>query len=68
MSEDWWSRWFRRRRWPFFRGWFFEDIDELFREIEEIMERDFREISKRVPKDLVRERRLPDGTRVQEWG
>jgi len=68
LSEDWWSRWFRRRRWPFFRSWFFEDIDEFFREIEETMEREFKELSKQIPKDLVRERVLPDGTRVQEWG
>ena len=68
MPEDWWSRRFRRRRWPFFRGWFFEDFDELFKEIEEMMEKDFREIRKQVPRDLVRERRLPDGSRVQEWG
>ncbi len=69
MSEgDWWTRWFRRRRWPFFRGWFFSDIDELFREIEETIERDFEELTKRVPKDLIRERVLPDGTKVQEWG
>lgn len=68
MSEDWWSRWFRRRRLPFFRGWFFSDFDEIFREIEEMMEREFKELSRNVPKSLVRERILPDGTRVQEWG
>ncbi|KYH37741.1 MAG: heat shock protein Hsp20 [Candidatus Bathyarchaeota archaeon B24] len=66
--ENWWTRWFRRRRWPFFRSWFFEDIDEMFREMMEEIEREFEEFSKNVPKELVRERTLPDGTKVKEWG
>lgn len=72
--EDWWSRWFRRRR-PFFGGSFwdffrssFRDIDEVFREMEDTMEREFGELSKRAPRDLIRERTLPDGTKVKEWG
>ncbi len=32
------------------------------------MEREFKEFSRKVPKDLIRERELPDGTRVHEWG
>lgn len=68
MSEDWWSRWFRRRRSPFFRRWLFDDVDEVFREMEEMMEREFEQFSKRAPKDLVRERTLPDGSKVREWG
>jgi len=43
-------------------------MDEVFKEMEEMMEREFKEISKRVPRDLVRERVLPDGTKVNEWG
>lgn len=66
-DEDWWSKWFRSRRWPFFRSGF-EDIDEVFRVMEEMMEREFGELSKRVPRDLIRERKLPDGRRVKEWG
>jgi len=63
-EDDWWSRWFRRRMPPFSGGWPFEDIDEAFKE----MERQFEEIMKRVPKDLVRERTLPDGSKSREWG
>ena len=63
--DDFWSR-FRRRRWPF--SSFFEDIDEMFREMERMFEREFEDLSKRVPKDLVRERVLPNGTKVHEWG
>ncbi|KYH42083.1 MAG: heat shock protein Hsp20 [Candidatus Bathyarchaeota archaeon B26-2] len=67
MSE--WERWFGwRRRWPFFRGGFFSEIEEFFREMEEMMEREFKEFSERAPRDLIRERTLPDGTKVREFG
>jgi HSP20 family protein len=65
-EEDWWSRWFKRRRSPFFFG--FRDIDDVFKEMEEMMAREFEELSKRTPRDLVRERTLPDGTKVKRWG
>ncbi|MGQ9531102.1 MAG: archaeal heat shock protein Hsp20 [Candidatus Bathycorpusculaceae bacterium] len=67
MSEDF-PEWFRRRRYPFFRSWFFEDVDKMFREIEKMMEEEFKTFTSRVPKDYVRERKLPDGTTVREWG
>jgi len=67
MAEDWESRWYRRRR-PFFRDWFTSDIDELFKETEKMMEEEFKELSKKTPKNLVRERTLPDGTKVRELG
>ena len=66
-DEDEWERRFRRRR-PFLGDWFFRDMDEVFREIEENMEKEFKDLQKKVPKDLVRERTLPDGTKVSEWG
>ena len=68
MSEDY-PDWFkRRRRYPFFRGWFFEDVDRMFREMEKMMEDEFKTFSSRVPKDYVRERKLPDGRTVRELG
>ena len=68
MSEDY-PDWFkRRRRYPFFRGWFFEDVDRMFREMEKMMEEEFKTFSSRVPKDYVRERKLPDGRTVRELG
>ncbi|UCC59227.1 MAG: Hsp20/alpha crystallin family protein [Candidatus Bathyarchaeum sp.] len=36
--------------------------------MEEIMAKEFEELSKRAPKDLLRERTLPDGTKVKSWG
>lgn len=60
--------WFRKRRYPFFRGFFFEDIDKMMREMEKMMEEEFKMFTSRIPKDYVRERKLPDGTTVREWG
>ena len=67
MSYEWFSR-RAKRRWPFFRGWYSEDIDEMIEEMERMMEEEFKDISGRVPKDLVRERKLPDGSNIKEWG
>ena len=67
-DEDY-PEWFRRRRrFPFFRSWFFEDIDEMFREFERMIEREMKELTSVIPKEYVRERKLPDGTTVREWG
>ena len=67
-DEDY-PEWFRRRRrFPFFRSWFFEDIDEMFREFERMIEREMKELTSGIPKEYVRERKLPDGTTVREWG
>ena len=63
MSDKDWDR-LSRERWPFFRS-IFGNLDEVFREMEEMMEREF---SGSVPKDRIRERTLPDGTKVREWG
>ncbi|RJS85739.1 Hsp20/alpha crystallin family protein [Candidatus Bathyarchaeota archaeon] len=40
----------------------------MFREIDEEMRREFEEISRRTPSDLIREKKLPDGRTVREWG
>jgi HSP20 family protein len=68
MSDDY-PDWFkRRRRYPFFRNWFFGDIDSLFSEIEKMMEEEFKTFTSKVPKDYVRERKLPGGKTVRELG
>jgi HSP20 family protein len=68
-EDDFWSRWFRRRSWwPFTRRWMFEDIEDVFREMEEMMSREFGELSAKAPKELVRERTLPSGAKVKQWG
>jgi len=70
MGWEYFPEWFRKRmrRSPYFRSWFFGDIDEMLRDIEEMMEREFKELTERVPKDYVRERKLPDGSTVRELG
>jgi len=68
LSDEYWDRYLRRRRPPFFRRFLFEDVDDMFREMEEMMQREFEDLSKRVPRDLIRERELPDGSKVREWG
>lgn len=69
MSDEDFPEWFRRRdRRPFFRDWMFGDVDEMMREMEEMMQKEFKEFTTKLPKDLVREKRLPDGSTVKEWG
>lgn len=68
MPSDYPDRLRKRRRYPFFRSWFFGDIDEVFREMERMMEEEFKTFTSQVPKGYVKERKLPDGTSVRELG
>jgi len=70
MAEDDLPEWFRKRRGrsPFFGNWFFSDIGEMMKEMEEMMEREFSQLKNRIPEDLKRERKLPDGSTSAEWG
>lgn len=66
--EDDYPEWFRKSRSPFFRSLGFDDVDKLFEDMEKKMEEDFKEFTSRIPKDYVRERKLPDGSTTREWG
>jgi len=66
--EEDYPEWLRRRRYPFFRGWLFEDVDKVFHEMEKMMEEELKTFTSQVPKDYVRERKLPDGSTVRELG
>jgi len=69
LSDEDFPEWFRRRmRRPSTRDWLFGDIDDIMREMEEMMQKEFKEFTTKLPKDFVRERRLPDGSTVKEWG
>lgn len=69
MSEDdEGSGWFRKKRFPLFRGWGFDDVDKIFGEMEKMMEDELKNFASRVPKDYVRERKLPDGRVERELG
>jgi HSP20 family protein len=63
-DEDY-PEWFRRRRG---REPFFGDIDRMFHEMERMMEEEFKSFTENVPKDYVKERKLPDGSTVRELG
>jgi HSP20 family protein len=60
--------WTKRRRFPLDKDPFFGDIDRIFREMEKHMEEEFREFTEKVPKDYIKERKLPDGSTVKEFG
>jgi HSP20 family protein len=50
------------------RRGFFDDIFRGFDEMRREMEREFEDVEKRIPKDLVREYTTPDGGKVREIG
>ena len=52
---------------PFFGGDIFE-VDETFKEMEEMMAKQFEELSKKAPEDLLREQTLPNRTKVKSFG
>jgi HSP20 family protein len=65
-GNDDFPEWTRKRR-PA-RDPFFGDIDDMFREMEKMMDEELKNFSARVPKEYVKERQLPDGSTVKELG
>ena len=47
---------------------FFGDIDDMFREMEKMMDEELKNFTEKVPKEYVKERTLPDGSTVKELG
>jgi HSP20 family protein len=60
--DDWFGS--RKKR---FGSWF-PDIDEMMKEMEKMMQEAFRNVEQQVPKNLVRERKMEDGSTVREMG
>jgi HSP20 family protein len=60
---DWYRRFFGRGR-----GGFFDDVFKGFEETQREIEREFADIEKNMPKDLVREYKTPEGGTVREVG
>jgi HSP20 family protein len=54
--------------WDFARRSMFRNMNDIFREMEDYMEREFSRLPENVSKDLVRERKLPSGAVVKEMG
>jgi HSP20 family protein len=59
------DEWFGKRR--RFGSWF-PDIDEMMKEMEKMMQEAFKNVEQQVPKNLVKERKMDDGSVVREMG
>jgi HSP20 family protein len=64
--SSFWDDWFKRFRER--RGFFFPEIDRMIEEMEREMTETFRDMESRIPSDMVRVRRLPDGSVRREYG
>lgn len=64
--SSFWDDWFKRFREG--RGFFFPEIDRMIEEMERYMADAFREMEDSVPRDMVRVKRLPDGSVRREYG
>ncbi len=64
--SSFWDDWFKRFRER--RGFFFPDIDKMMDEMEKQMADTFRDMENLMPRDMVRVRRLPDGSVRREYG
>lgn len=65
-DNDDYPDWFKKRKGS--KDPFFSDIDNLFSEMEKMMENELKNFTEKVPKDYVKERKLPDGSTVKEFG
>jgi HSP20 family protein len=65
-NEDY-PEWFRKRR-NQSKDPFFGNIDGMFREMEKMMDEELKNFTEKVPKEYVKERKLPDGSTVKELG
>jgi HSP20 family protein len=61
-----WDEWFKRLRER--KGFFFPEIDKMVEEMEKKMAESFRDMENLMPRDMVRVRRLPDGSVRREYG
>ena len=66
MSSPFWDEWFKRMKDR--RGFFFPEIDRIMEEMEKEMSRSFKGIQNRVPRDMVRITKAPDGSIKREYG
>ena len=66
---DWYRRFFSGMgRRGFGGGGFFDDMFRGFDQMRREMEREFEDMEKRIPKDLVREYTTPEGGKIREAG
>ena len=65
-NDDEFREWFKKRSVQ--SKPFFGDIENMFREVEKIVESEFKSFHDKVPKEYVKECKLPDGSTVKEFG
>jgi HSP20 family protein len=66
---DWINRFFGSAMWPYGkRNSLFGGFDEMKREMDREFEEYFRDIERKIPKDLIREYQTEDGAKVREIG
>jgi len=58
------DEWFGRRR----SNFWFPDVDSMMKEMEKLMQEAVKNMDQNVPKNLIRERKLDDGSVVREMG
>jgi HSP20 family protein len=61
-SQDWFKKRRNQSKDPF------SNIDDMFREMEKMMDEELKSFTEKVPKEYVKERKLPDGSTVKELG
>jgi HSP20 family protein len=66
-NNDDYPEWFKKRR-NASKDPFFGEIDDMFREMEKMMDEELKNFTEKVPKEYVKERKLPDGSTVKELG
>jgi HSP20 family protein len=59
--------WFKKRRGTS-KDPFFGNIDDMFHEMEKMIDEELKTFTDKVPKEYVKERKLPDGSTVKELG
>ena len=66
-NNDDYPEWFKKRR-NSSKDPFFGEIDDMFREMEKMMDEELKNFTEKVPKEYIKERKLPDGSTVKELG
>ena len=66
-DEDFFKLYNRWRRSLFPRR-FFEDFDNDLEDFDKVMQGMFGDIMEKMPKDLIKEKKLPDGTEIKQMG
>jgi len=64
-DNDNYPEWSKKRR---SKDPFFGDIDDMFKEMEKMMDEELKNFTEKVPKEYIKERKMPDGSTAKELG